>query len=185
MNLKTIPKTFRQMRHYHIIRILATRPKLTIPGILLATIEMLVDAANKVNHKDSVLFSKSYAMCKKFEDHTDFCGLVLKLFGSQEDKISSLISDQIKLKKYQDGSKEKTTVQQNDMLVASGSGYPLLGFGFPSPGFKFPYPGFYPGPGYNIVVSSLLCMEVEKVKEPQAFVLAVKNRVILLLTALM
>ena len=75
----------------------------------------------------------------------------MKLFGSQEDKkISALISDWAKSKKYEDGSKEKTAVQQNDVTVASGSGYPLPGFGFPSPGFGFPYPGFYPGPGYNM-----------------------------------
>ena len=82
------------------VRTLAARPKLTTPGVLLAAIEMLVDAANKANHKDCSLFSKSFSMCKKYEDNVDFCGLVLKLFGSQEDKkISSLISDWAKSKK--------------------------------------------------------------------------------------
>jgi hypothetical protein len=39
-------------------------------------------------------------MCKKYEDHVYFCGLVLKPFVSQEDKqISSLISDWAKSKK--------------------------------------------------------------------------------------
>ena len=76
------------------IRTLATRPQLTTPSVLLAAIEMLVDSANKAYHEDSSLFSKSFAMCKKYEDNLDFCGLVLKLFGSQEDeKISSLIAD--------------------------------------------------------------------------------------------
>lgn len=76
------------------VRTLATRPKLTTPSVLLAAIEMLVDATNKAHHKDSVMFSKSYSICKKFEDNTDFCGLVLKLFGSQEDKqISALVAD--------------------------------------------------------------------------------------------
>jgi len=43
---------------------------------------MLLDATNI----KTVMFSKSYSICRKFEDNTDFCGLVLKLFGSQEDK---------------------------------------------------------------------------------------------------
>ena len=33
---------------------------------------MLVDAANKANHKDCSIFSKYYAMRKKYEDHADF-----------------------------------------------------------------------------------------------------------------
>ena len=41
------------------VRTSATRPKLTTPSVLLAGIEMLVDAANKTNYKDSVMFSKS------------------------------------------------------------------------------------------------------------------------------
>ncbi|XP_076093963.1 uncharacterized protein LOC143064766 [Mytilus galloprovincialis] len=54
------------------VRTLAARPKLTTPGVLLADIEMLVDAANKANHKDCSLFSKSFSMCKKYEDNVDF-----------------------------------------------------------------------------------------------------------------
>jgi hypothetical protein len=37
---------------------LAARPELTTPGVLFAGVEMLVDAANKANHKDCSIFSK-------------------------------------------------------------------------------------------------------------------------------
>ena len=68
------------------VRCLASRPSLTSQNVLLAAIETLIEIANKANHKDASLFSKSYAICKRYEDNDDFCGLVLKLFGSQEDK---------------------------------------------------------------------------------------------------
>ena len=84
-------------------------------------------------------------MCRKYEDHQDFCGLVLKLFGSQEDKkISSLVADWAKSKKYDDVEKVKS-----DKKDVSQSPEPVLGFpgyGFPNPGFGMPYPGFFPGP---------------------------------------
>ncbi|CAC5370303.1 unnamed protein product [Mytilus coruscus] len=84
------------------VRTLASRPKLTSnPRVLLAAIEMLVDSANKADHKDSDMYQKSLSTCRKYEEHPDFCGLVLKLFGSQEDKrISSLVADWAKSKKY-------------------------------------------------------------------------------------
>ncbi|VDI46410.1 Hypothetical predicted protein [Mytilus galloprovincialis] len=132
------------------VRTLAARPKLTTPGVLLAAIEMLVDAANKANHKDCSLFSKSFSMCKKYEDNVDFCGLVLKLFGSQEDKkISSLISDWAKSKKYEEpsGSKERQDIL--DAPPTSAPAFPFPGYGYQNPGFGFPYPNFYPGPNYN------------------------------------
>lgn len=82
------------------VRTIEARPKLTTLGVLFVAVEMLVDATNKANHKDCSIFSKSYAICKKYEDYADLGGLVLKLFGSQEDKkISSLISDWAKSKK--------------------------------------------------------------------------------------
>lgn len=68
------------------VRTLASRPKLTSPNVLMAAIEHLVEIANKTNYKDAVLFSKSLSICKKYEENDDFCGLVLKLYGSQEDK---------------------------------------------------------------------------------------------------
>ncbi|CAC5409138.1 unnamed protein product [Mytilus coruscus] len=42
------------------VRTLAARPKLSTPGVLLAAIKMLVDAANKMNHKDYWAKSKKY-----------------------------------------------------------------------------------------------------------------------------
>ena len=45
------------------------------------------------------MFAKSFSTCKKYEDHEDFCSLVLKLFGSSEDKkIANLVADWAKAK---------------------------------------------------------------------------------------
>ncbi|CAC5388722.1 unnamed protein product [Mytilus coruscus] len=130
------------------VRTLASRPKLTSnPSVLLAAIEMLVDAANKADHKNSAMYQKSLSTCRKYEEHPDFCGLVLKLFGSQEDKhISSLVADWAKSKKYDE---VEHTCSKSDKKGAPPPqkyciGYP--GFGFPTPGFGAPYPGFFPGP---------------------------------------
>ena len=84
------------------VRTLANRPKLTSPNILMTAIENLVEISNKTNYKDATLFSKTLSICKKYEDHEDFCSLVLKLFGSQVDKkISSILADWAKSKKYE------------------------------------------------------------------------------------
>jgi hypothetical protein len=49
---------------------------------------------NKANHKDASLFNKSYGICKRYEYNDDFCGLVLKLFGTSEDKkIAAVVAD--------------------------------------------------------------------------------------------
>ena len=82
------------------VRSLASRPNLTSPNVLMAAIETLIEVANKANYKDASMFSKAYATCKRYEENEDFCGLVLKLFGSQEDKkIASIIADWAKAKK--------------------------------------------------------------------------------------
>lgn len=62
---------------------LASRPSLTSYNVSVAAIETLIEVANKANHKDASLFSKSCAICKRYEDNED---LVLKLFGTLEDK---------------------------------------------------------------------------------------------------
>ncbi|CAG2231232.1 unnamed protein product [Mytilus edulis] len=64
------------------------------------------------------MFSKAFSTCKKYEDNEEFCSLVLKLFGSQEDKrIASLVADWAKSRKYESCDKvvENTRAKvQND-----------------------------------------------------------------------
>ena len=62
-----------------------------------------------VYYKDATLFSKSLSICRKYEENDDSFGLVLKPLGSQEDqKISFVIADWVKAKKYEaDKGKEK------------------------------------------------------------------------------
>jgi hypothetical protein len=82
------------------VRSLASRPNLTSPDVLMAAIETLIEISNKNNCKDAHMFSKSYAICKRYEQNEDFCGLVLKLFGSQEDKkIANIVAKWAKSKK--------------------------------------------------------------------------------------
>ena len=89
------------LRH---IRLLASRPKLTAPHVLVAAIESLVEIATKASHKESFFFFfiKSLSYCRKYEDADDLCGLALKLFGSAEDKnTASAVSDWAKNRKYE------------------------------------------------------------------------------------
>jgi hypothetical protein len=128
------------------VRSLASRPNLTSPNVLMAAIETLIEVANKANYKDASMFSKAYATCKRYEENEDFCGLVLKLFGSQEDKkIASIIADWAKAKKYEEGEKGKGKQKEN-FGVPMG---PYPQFAFPAPyNVQMPSPlmGAYPFP---------------------------------------
>lgn len=137
------------------VRTLASRPKLTSPNVLMAAIEHLVEIANKTNYKDAVLFSKSLSICKKYEENDDFCGLVLKLYGSQEDKkISSVIADWAKAKKYE-SDKEKCKDKENTTPTFPHPYSLPGGMSFPQP-FQYPfgYPpmsmNMYPGPQFQM-----------------------------------
>lgn len=136
------------------IRTLASRPKLTAPHVLLAAIETLVDIALTTNHKEAAMFSKAFSTCKKYEDNEEFCSLVLKLFGSQEDKrIASLVADWAKSRKYESSDKVKENTRgkvQNDNPVKP---YPMPsypGFGIMHPygnfGMQMPCPPAFPMP---------------------------------------
>ena len=135
------------------VRTLASRPKLTSPNVLMAAIEHLGEIANKTSYKDATLFSKSLSICKKYEENDDFCGLVLKLFGSQEDKkISSVIADWAKAKKYET-DKEKQKTKEN---APPSFPHPYAlpgGVGFPQP-FQYPFGytpvNMYPGPQFQV-----------------------------------
>ena len=140
------------------VRTLASRPKFTSPNILKAALENLVEIANKTNYKDATLFSKSLSICKKYEENDDFCGLVLKLFGSSEDKkISSTIADWVKAKMYE-SDKGKEKIKEN-IAPLPHQPYALPnGMGFPQP-FQYPfgYPPpmnmMYPGPHFQQAAS--------------------------------
>ena len=88
------------LRH---VRILAARPNMMQPHVLLAAIETLVGVAVKESHKDADYYSKAYIHCKKFEEAKDLSGLTMKLLGSAEDKkIANVVADWAKSNKYED-----------------------------------------------------------------------------------
>ncbi|KAJ8315852.1 hypothetical protein KUTeg_008002, partial [Tegillarca granosa] len=108
----------------------AVGPELTSPNVLMAAIETLVEIAQKTSHKD-VLHAKAFSICKKYEENEGFCDLVLKLFGSPEDKkVASVVADLAKARKYESDKKTDKTVGMSAFVQSS-----------PSPGFMpFPYP---------------------------------------------
>lgn len=65
---------------------------MTSHNVLLEAVETLNEEVNKANHKDASLFRKPYAICKRYEDNEDFCRLVLKLFGMQENKKKAVVA---------------------------------------------------------------------------------------------
>lgn len=68
------------------VRVLAGRPKLTSPSVLLASLEVLVENAAKAGHNETAYFTKALQTCRQYEDNVDMCSLCLKLLGSSEDK---------------------------------------------------------------------------------------------------
>lgn len=82
------------------ISILASRPKLTSPSVMIAAVESLVDIAMTTGHKEADYFSKALQTCRKFENNPDIVGLCQRLFGTAEDKkISSVVAEWSKNKK--------------------------------------------------------------------------------------
>ncbi|KAJ8311268.1 hypothetical protein KUTeg_011178 [Tegillarca granosa] len=80
------------------VRSLASRSKLTSPNVLMAAIETLVEISLKSNDKFSIMYAKAFAICKKYEDSEGLGNLVLKLFGSTEDKkVASVVAEWSKL----------------------------------------------------------------------------------------
>lgn len=120
------------------VRSLASRSKLTSPNVLMAAIETLVEISQKSNHKDSIMYAKAFAICKKYEDSEGFGDLVLKLFGSTEDKkVASVVAEWSKQKKYESEKKptESSNGNVNQFYAPHGYGpYPYYGFGNFGPG---------------------------------------------------
>ncbi|CAC5389006.1 unnamed protein product [Mytilus coruscus] len=81
------------------------------------------------NHKEAAMFSKVFSTCKKYEDNEEFCSLVLKLFGSQEDKrIACLVADWAKSRKYEGGEKVKESTRgkvKNDNPMPCPPAFPM------------------------------------------------------------
>ena len=114
------------------VRTLASRPKLTSPGVLIAAMEVLVENATKSGHPELPYYSKALSACRQYEEHPDVCNLCLKLLGSNEDKkISSTIADWVKSGKPEASKKDKedeaSKAQVNHMPPA-----------------YYPYPHFFP-----------------------------------------
>ncbi|CAC5394760.1 unnamed protein product [Mytilus coruscus] len=113
------------------IRTLASRPKLTAPHVLLAAIETLVDIAHTTYHKDAAMFSKAFSTCKKYEDNEEFCSLVFKFFGTQEDtRIASLVADWAKSRKYEGGDKLRKIQGARCRMITRFDPEKALGRGF-------------------------------------------------------
>lgn len=120
--------------------------------------------ATKYGYKDSEYYSKAYSYCKKFQDSDDMCNLVMKLFGSAEDKrLANVVADWIKGKKYE-GSPKKAlkeepvkddkksidprNINPNCMSNTASFGYPFPPSSMYVPPFSFPqhyspYPGSF------------------------------------------
>ncbi|XP_069134794.1 uncharacterized protein [Argopecten irradians] len=83
------------------ISILAGRPRLTTPAVLIAAVESLVDIATRTACPELDYYCKALQACRRFESSSDLCGLCQKLFGSKEDKrISSAVAEWSKHQKY-------------------------------------------------------------------------------------
>ena len=83
------------------VRILASRPALTAPHVLLAAVELLVEQAAINGHTDANFYSRALRACREINDIQDLCTLCLKLFGSQEDKkITTALSELYKAKRH-------------------------------------------------------------------------------------
>ena len=68
----------------------------------MAAVETLIEVATRASHKDVDFYVKSLAYCRRYEQSEDFCNLVLKLFGSAEDKkIANIVADWAKARKYE------------------------------------------------------------------------------------
>ena len=68
------------------LNVLAGRPKLTSPAVIIAAVESLVDVATRTSHKDLEYYCKALQACRRFEGSPDLCSLCLRLFGSHEYK---------------------------------------------------------------------------------------------------
>lgn len=100
---------------------------------MVVAIEVLVDITI---HKEASMFTKTYSICKKYEDNVDSCSLILKLFRSAEDeKKTNLLADWAKTKKNESSGKyNQKQVQHNNgaSCVASHlQSVPNLGFMHP------------------------------------------------------
>ncbi|CAC5426858.1 unnamed protein product [Mytilus coruscus] len=83
------------------LRVLADKPKITSPSLLLASMEVQVECVLKAGHIDTDFFCKALQACRQYETNPDICSLCLKLLGSNDDKkISAAIAEWVKTKKH-------------------------------------------------------------------------------------
>ena len=102
------------------INVLAGRPKLTSPAVIIAAVESLVDVATRTSHKDLEYYCKALQACRRFEASPDLCSLCLRLFGSQEDKkISAAIAEWSKQQKYEEPKENSCNTQGSGNLHGS------------------------------------------------------------------
>ena len=121
------------------VRTLASRPKLTSPGVLIASLEVLVDCASASGHPEKEFYQKALTACRQHEEHPDLCGLCLKLIGSSDDKkIANSVAEWVKACRKSDNVTVKENKEEPPKSPSSSYGY--IPHGYPAP---YP-PPFYP-----------------------------------------
>ena len=137
------------------VRRLTLRAHLVDPYIIMEAVEALAEAAASEKHKDAPLYRKAFRTCKKFEDNPDLGGLLVKLFGSSEDrKVQNAVNDWAKGLKnegkivYIGEAKPKGGTQLKS-AATPGDGAPNVMTQLPGV-MQFPQPlmPYYPQPSY-------------------------------------
>ena len=79
------------------VRRMISRAHLMEPYLIMEGLETLAEAAANEKHKDAALYRRAFRTCKKYEDSKELGGLLVKLFGSQEDKkIQGAVAEWLK-----------------------------------------------------------------------------------------
>lgn len=73
------------------ISILARRPKLTAPAVMLAAVESLVDIAISSGHKEADYYAKALQTCRKFENNPDILVCINDCLEQQTIRKSHLL----------------------------------------------------------------------------------------------
>ena len=116
----------------------------------MEALELLAEAAANEKHKEAQFYRKAYRTCRKYEESKELGGLLVKLFGAQDDKkVQGAVADWLKglktegklaHKKVDKGASEsETQVQGEQAHVPAQVPYlpspfmPYSPYGFPPP----------------------------------------------------
>ena len=97
------------------VRRMLGRISLVQPHIVLATLEVLVETAQRGGHKEADYYKAAFAEARRHETDEGFGQLVTQLFGSAEDKrVASALTNWHKVVKAESGVAKQA--QQHDSL---------------------------------------------------------------------